>query len=187
MTGWDKAKEYLLFYAKDDSIIKRRDIRNQLNDAVKEGNRLQAKLTVIEKMLSQTDTGKALLKLEKILEIYHNQPSRVIQWTPNKSNYSWGLPGPTESQNMLIKILEILLEESIDSDKLRSEDDIRPLPSNPISPDMPHPFGWKIGEDFIESQVKWKCPDYPDNCSGQDPECKRDDCPWNEFDDMGYP
>ena len=41
MTGWDKAKEYLIFYAKDDSIIPRRDIRNQLQDAVAEGDKNQ--------------------------------------------------------------------------------------------------------------------------------------------------
>ena len=44
MSEWDKAKEYLLFYAKDDSIIKRRDVRNQLNDAVAEGDKLQKDL-----------------------------------------------------------------------------------------------------------------------------------------------
>ena len=41
MTKWNKAKKYLVFYAKDDKCIKRRDIRNQLKDAVEAGDKLQ--------------------------------------------------------------------------------------------------------------------------------------------------
>ena len=41
MTRWDDTKKYLIFYARDDSIIPRRDIRNQLKDAVEAGDKLQ--------------------------------------------------------------------------------------------------------------------------------------------------
>ena len=44
MTEWNKTKEYLIFYSKDESIIPRRDIRNQLKDAVAEGDKLQSHL-----------------------------------------------------------------------------------------------------------------------------------------------
>ena len=48
MTEWDKAKKYLVFYAKDDKCIKRRDIRHQLKDAVEAGDNLQEKVTRYE-------------------------------------------------------------------------------------------------------------------------------------------
>lgn len=28
------------------------------------------------------------------------------------------------------------------------------------------------------NEKKWTCEDHPDNCDGEDPECKREDCPW---------
>lgn len=52
MTRWDDVKNYLLFYAKDGSIIKRRDIRTQLNDAVEAGDELQDKNRELEAHLS---------------------------------------------------------------------------------------------------------------------------------------
>jgi len=58
VSEWDKAKEYLLFYAKDDSIIKRRDIRNQLNDAVAEGDILQKDLVFLQEACAEIQIYK---------------------------------------------------------------------------------------------------------------------------------
>lgn len=30
----------------------------------------------------------------------------------------------------------------------------------------------------LTKQQTWECDDYPDDCDGQDPECKRIGCPW---------
>ena len=35
-----------------------------------------------------------------------------------------------------------------------------------------------LDEIQMRKMGNWKCEDYPDNCDGQDPECKRNDCPW---------
>ena len=38
---------------------------------------------------------------------------------------------------------------------------------------------WII-DTFWPSQP-WECEDYPDNCDGQDPKCKKSDCPWYAY------
>lgn len=50
-------------------------------------------------------------KYDRILEVFYNQPPMVIQWTPDRKQYSWGLVLPSRAENMLKKILNILLEE----------------------------------------------------------------------------
>ena len=50
-------------------------------------------------------------KLEKMMEVFYNQPSMVIQWMPDKQHYSWGLVGPSRGQNMLEELLKILTSE----------------------------------------------------------------------------
>jgi len=52
MTDWEEAKKYLIFYANDDSIIKRHDIRTQLKDAVEAGDNLLDKTRELEAYLS---------------------------------------------------------------------------------------------------------------------------------------
>ena len=47
-------------------------------------------------------------KLEKMMKIFYNQPSMVIQWMPDKQHYSWGFIGPSRAQNMLEELLRIL-------------------------------------------------------------------------------
>lgn len=78
MSEWDKAKAYLVFYAKDDSVIERRDIRNQLKDVVEEGDKLQEENKQLkesnktwERAFQNTlsDRDKYLKKLEAIRKI----------------------------------------------------------------------------------------------------------------------
>lgn len=57
-------------------------------------------------------------KIEACLEVFYNQPNYVIQWTPTKSHYSWGLAGPAKTQSMLCKLLDILLDEDVRLDTL---------------------------------------------------------------------
>jgi len=64
MSEWDKAKKYLLFYAKDDSIIPRRDIRNQLKDAVEEGDKMQREGDQMQSHIHHMDYENTLLKAE---------------------------------------------------------------------------------------------------------------------------
>jgi len=52
-------------------------------------------------------------KRDRLLKLFHDQPAHVIQWTPDKSYYSWGFPTRTKACKILEEILEILLEESI--------------------------------------------------------------------------
>jgi len=51
-------------------------------------------------------------KLKAIREVFYRQPSRVIQWTPYKTHYSWGLIGPSDGEKIAKEILDILLNES---------------------------------------------------------------------------
>jgi len=52
-------------------------------------------------------------KLDKILDVFQNQPSQVIQWTPDKQHYSWNYPFTSKGEEMLHKTLEIILEEDV--------------------------------------------------------------------------
>ena len=51
-------------------------------------------------------------KLEKLIQIFYDQPSNIIQWTPDKQYYSWGFATQTRAQKILEEILEILVEET---------------------------------------------------------------------------
>lgn len=48
MSEWNEIRKYLLFYAGDEKIIPRRDIRNQLYEAVQVGDRLQERSRLLE-------------------------------------------------------------------------------------------------------------------------------------------
>lgn len=50
-------------------------------------------------------------KLKKCLDVFYEQPSGVIAWTPDKKQYSWGLVGPSRGERMLKQLLEILTSE----------------------------------------------------------------------------
>ena len=56
-------------------------------------------------------------KFDEILSIFHNQPHQVIQWTPDKTQYSWNYPFTAKGEKMLHNILEILTR---DENKKRS-------------------------------------------------------------------
>jgi len=119
MTEWDESKKYLIFYAKDDSIIKRRDIRNQLKDAVETGDKLQQRITRLTKDCShlatlgfndlhkRVEADKKLEAIRGLLPLFddeaekNDEAEQPILWLKRK-------------------ILEVL-EPSIDSDKLGSE------------------------------------------------------------------
>jgi len=48
LSEWNEIRKYLLFYAGDEKIIPRRDIRNQLYEAVQVGDRLQERSRLLE-------------------------------------------------------------------------------------------------------------------------------------------
>jgi len=50
-------------------------------------------------------------KLERLMQVFYDQPSRVLEWAPDKKYYSWGLVGPDRGQRMLENILKILTSE----------------------------------------------------------------------------
>ena len=47
-------------------------------------------------------------KLDQILEMFQNQPDSVIQWTPDKKQYSWGFPTQTRAAKLLEDILTLI-------------------------------------------------------------------------------
>ena len=55
--------------------------------------------------------GKLEDQLIRILDIFQNQPSQVIQWTPDKRFYSWNYVFTAKGGEMLRQVLEILVEE----------------------------------------------------------------------------
>lgn len=50
-------------------------------------------------------------KFEKIMRIFYDQPDIVLEWTPDKKYYAWGMVGPARGQRMLEDILKILTSE----------------------------------------------------------------------------
>jgi len=107
MTEWDKAKKYLLFYAGDETIIKRRDIRNQLLDAVEAGDRLQKHNAFL---LDEIDNYSESLidkiqKLEAILALLPKlKCDRCVGWV--------GEPCPETCEHLIYKkISEVLGDE----------------------------------------------------------------------------
>lgn len=53
-------------------------------------------------------------KLEKITQVFYDQPDAVLEWTPDKKHYAWGLVGPARGQRMLEDILKILTSEDVE-------------------------------------------------------------------------
>jgi len=51
-------------------------------------------------------------KINRVKEVFYNQPSTVIQWMPDKQHYSWGLVGSSRATGMLEEILEIIMEDN---------------------------------------------------------------------------
>ena len=135
MSDWDKAKEYLRFYAKDDSIIQRRDIRNQLQNAVAEGDKLQDKTRELDAYLS---VEQLLAKRwEKFIELMGDDsyteltPEEYVSQLDDREQKLEAIKSIVhrhyttpvkELENMgghykLVKELNAILDPSIESDK----------------------------------------------------------------------
>ena len=103
MNDWDNAKKYLLFYAKDNSIIPRRDIRNQLYDAVDVGDRMKKEINqytaeiahyILTKTLLEEKLKEKTKNLETIQEIIFANPMFRFE--------------PTEMEKTIHQIIKLL-------------------------------------------------------------------------------
>jgi len=56
-------------------------------------------------------SDEACDKLEAVLELFYNQPSGFIMWTPDKQQYAWGMRMSPRAQDLLKQILKEVLGE----------------------------------------------------------------------------